>query len=58
MSVHDDHVAVHCHGDHEEDAAEETKPVGAGQEAAHEDPEGPLADHDVVDVERQREDEE
>lgn len=58
VSVHDDHVAVQRHDDHEEDVAVEPGVVGAGEEAAHEVSESPLADHRVVGEERQREDEE
>lgn len=58
VSMHDDRVAVHRHDDHEEDAAEEARLLGARQEPAHEVPVGPVADHHVVDVEGQREDEE
>uniref|UniRef100_A0A3P9BFC0 Uncharacterized protein n=1 Tax=Maylandia zebra TaxID=106582 RepID=A0A3P9BFC0_9CICH len=58
VSVHDDHVAVQRHDNHEEDAAEEASLVRAGQQTAHEVSKSPLADPGIVRVERQREDEE
>uniref|UniRef100_A0A3Q4H3P0 Uncharacterized protein n=1 Tax=Neolamprologus brichardi TaxID=32507 RepID=A0A3Q4H3P0_NEOBR len=58
VSVHDDHVAVQRHDNHEEDAAEEASVVRAGDQMAHEVSKGPLADPGIVRVERQREDEE
>lgn len=58
MSVHDNHIAVQRHDNHEEDAAEEAGVVGARQETAHEVTEVPLAGHSVVNVERESGDEE
>lgn len=58
VSVHDNHIAVQGHDNHEEDAAEEAGVVGAGQETTHEVPEGPLANQSVVNVEWKRQEEE
>lgn len=58
VSVHDDHVAVQRHDNHEEDAAEEPGLVDARDEMAHKVTKSPCADHREVRVERQREDEE
>uniref|UniRef100_A0A669AXI5 Uncharacterized protein n=1 Tax=Oreochromis niloticus TaxID=8128 RepID=A0A669AXI5_ORENI len=58
VSVHNDHVAVQRHDNHEEDAAEEASLVRTGYQTAHEVSKSPLADPDIVRVERQREDEE
>uniref|UniRef100_A0A3P9BFI0 Uncharacterized protein n=1 Tax=Maylandia zebra TaxID=106582 RepID=A0A3P9BFI0_9CICH len=58
VSVHDDHVAVQRHDNHEEDAAEEANVVRAGDQTAHEVSRSPLADPGIDRVERQREDEE
>lgn len=58
VSMHDDHVAVQRHDNHEEDAAVEAGLVGASGKTAHKVSESPLTDDNVVRVERQREDEE
>lgn len=57
-SMHDDHVTVQCHDNHEEDAAEEPSVVGYSGDTAHEVSGSPFADHRVVNIERQRQDEE
>uniref|UniRef100_A0A3B4FSE5 Uncharacterized protein n=1 Tax=Pundamilia nyererei TaxID=303518 RepID=A0A3B4FSE5_9CICH len=58
VSVHDDHVAVQRHDNHEEDAAEEANVVRPGDQTAHEVSKGPLANPGIVREERQHEDKE
>lgn len=56
--VHNGSVAFQRHDNHEEDATEEAGVVGDSSKAANEVSKGPRADHSIVSVERQREDEE